>query len=216
MTPGLCIAACRTGYGSTDGAVDSPWGGSCQPPSAAATTALASMFVLFLRVCDWFVLVPSASMFVHTSSPTCTRRRRPAAAACVHACACVRGVHLQVAAGGQPRIMLHVSLAPKGANLRGRPTALLGSSAETHVRRWRGVSLDPSGNCDSHASCRTCTKDGPTTAAPDDTAGWRTGCAWCAASNKCVPDVTGTCAGPREHVGGAGLLTTCPSGHSEL
>ena len=68
---------------------------------------------------------------------------------------------------GKARVLLHVAIAPRGAPLRSRPTALLGASAQEHIRRWRAHSLarDGAPSCAAASTCSPCLAVA--------------GCAWC-------------------------------------
>ena len=106
---------------------------------------------------------------------------------------------------GKARVLLHVSIAPRGAPLRSRPTALLGASAQEHIRRWRAHSLarDDAPSCAAAATCAPCLAV--------------TGCAWCARERRCKSDLGGMCRSPESHIGRAGLGgTRCASDGTRL
>ena len=108
------------------------------------------------------------------------------------------------AAGDEPRLMLHLTLAPRGARVRARPEVLLGGAARTHAAKWRALTLSAGCEARTPLGCGGCRGGGD--------GGWRTGCAWCTAARSCVPDLAGLCASAEEHVGGAGLGgMACPN-----
>lgn len=106
--------------------------------------------------------------------------------------------------GSQPRMLLHVSVAPLAATVRARPEAFLGPAASAHVAKWRSVAVTPGAPACADLTplgCMACRKTPAR------------GCGWCLGSGTCVPDLAGVCeGGPRDHVGGAGLRERCPGG----
>lgn len=116
-----------------------------------------------------------------------------------------------LAAEGEPRILLHISVAPARANVRARPEAFLGPAAASHVHTWRSTEVaggEPSCADLTAQGCMACRKTPAR------------GCAWCLTAKACVPDLAGVCEqGPRDHVGAAGLQAGCPAavpGRQEL